>query len=288
MEVRVINHGVDSLTTIVFYSDEKAGLNTASVIVSGKTDAVVFDCQFSLANGHRVLAEIIETGKRLTTIYVSHAHPDHYFGLQPIVEAFPEARVVAVAAVAKVINKSFIDKIEQWEELLGVTNVPRKEIPIEILTENYFELEGHKIEIMTKLMGDMKYNTAVWIPSIKTLYASDVLWNQSHVFTCEVTPEGRKQWIRDIEDLEKLGAEVIIPGHKNPGLSLDTSSYSFTKEYLIATDEELAKTEDEAWFYYAMLRRFPDAGNIVFCPFMNTKVLRGGMPWDWNDDNEDE
>ena len=54
-------------------------------------------------------------------------------------------------------------------------------------------------------MGDMKYNTVVWIPSIKTLYGSDVLFNQAHPFTCEVTAEERQQWIQDIERLENDG-----------------------------------------------------------------------------------
>ena len=106
-------------------------------------------------------------------------------------------------------------------------------------------------------MGDLKYNTVVWIPSIKTLYGSDVLFNQAHPFTCEVTAEERQQWIKDIERLEKMGAEVIIPGHQKPGMPFDSSSFSFTKEYLIATEEELAKTKDAGAFYYAMANASP-------------------------------
>ncbi len=82
-------------------------------------------------------------------------------------------------------------------------------------------------------MGDMIDNTVVWIPSIGTLYGSDVLFNQAHPFTCEVTPEERLQWIRDIERLEKMNAEVIIPGHQKPGMPFDTSAYTFTKDYLV-------------------------------------------------------
>ena len=91
------------------------------------------------------------------------------------------------------------------------------------MSKNYFELEGKRLEIIPELMGDMKYNTAVWIPSIKTLFASDVLFNQAHPFTCEMTTEDRQQWIKDIERLEKMGAEVIIPGHQKPGMPFDDS-----------------------------------------------------------------
>jgi glyoxylase-like metal-dependent hydrolase (beta-lactamase superfamily II) len=282
MEVRINQHGPDLPATKVFFSDE-SGFEVASVIVTGKTDAVLIDAQWTLSNAHRVVAEILETGKYLKTIYVTHAHPDHYFGLGPIAGAFPEARVIALPSVARTINKQFFGKIEHWEATIGITNTPRKAVNIEPLTENHFELEGHRIEILPEIMGDLKYNTVVWIPSIKTLYGSDVLFNQAHPFTCEVTAEERMQWIRDIERLEALGAEVVIPGHQKPGMPFDYSSYNFTKDYLVATEEELLKTEDEAGFYYAMVKRFPDA-NLFVSNEMNAGFFKGGMDWNWRED----
>jgi glyoxylase-like metal-dependent hydrolase (beta-lactamase superfamily II) len=282
MEVRINKHGLNSLSTKVFFSDE-SGFEVASVIVTGEMDALLIDAQWTLSNAHRVVAEILETGKHLKTIYVTHAHPDHYFGLGPIAEAFPEAQVTALPSVARTINNQFFGKIEHWEETIGVTNVPRKVVNIEPLSEDYIELEGHRIEIIPEVMGDLKYNTVVWIPSVKTLYGSDVLFNQAHPFTCEVTTEERKQWIQDIERLEAMNAEVIIPGHQKPGMPFDSSSFSFTKDYLIATDEELSKTEDVAGFYYAMVKRFPDA-NLFISNEMNSSVFKGGMNWNWRED----
>ena len=74
MEGRINNHGSKLLSTKTFFSDEK-GLEVASVIVMGKTDAALLDAQWTLSNPHRVIAEITETGRQLKTIYVTHAHP---------------------------------------------------------------------------------------------------------------------------------------------------------------------------------------------------------------------
>jgi glyoxylase-like metal-dependent hydrolase (beta-lactamase superfamily II) len=282
MEIRINTHGPNSLATKVFFSDE-SGFEVASLIVTGKTDAVLIDAQWTLSNAHRVIAEILETGKYLKTIYITHAHPDHYFGLGTIAEAFPKARLIALPAVARTINNQFFGKIEHWENVIGPLNVCRKTADIESLKGNHFELEGKRIEIIPEVMGDLKHNTVVWIPAIKTLYGSDVLFNQAHPFTCEVTAEERKQWIRDIERLEKLGAEVIIPGHQKPGMPFDSSSFSFTKDYLVATDEELANTKDVAGFYYAMVKRFPEA-NLFISNEMNSQVFKGGMNWNWRED----
>ncbi len=282
MEVRTTNHGPKDLSTKVFFSDEK-GFEVASVIVTGKEKAVLIDAQWTLSNAHRVIAEIAETGKILETIYVTHAHPDHYFGLGVIAEAFPSARIVALPSVARTINKQFFGKLEHWEQVIGPTNVCRKAVNIEPLDQSYFELEGKRIEIIPEVIGDLKYNTVVWIPSIKTLYGSDVLFNQAHPFTCEVTAQERRQWIGDIERLEKMGAEVIIPGHQKPGMPFDSSSFTFTKDYLIATEEEIAKTKDEGCFFFAMVQHFPEA-NLFISNEMNAGVFKGGRNWNWKDE----
>jgi len=280
MEIRYTASGTNSLSTKVFFSDEK-GFAVASVIVMGKKDAILIDAQWTLSNAHRVVTEILETGKNLTTIYVTHAHPDHYFGVGTIAAAFPKARVVAIPSEAEVINKQFFGKIEHWEGVIGAHNVCRETTEIKALSENYLELEGQRLEIIPKIMGDMKYNTMVWIPSIKTLYASDVLFNQAHPFTCELTAEERKQWIADVDKIETYGADVIIPGHQNLGMQFDRSSLDFTREYIVATEEELAKQDSVAGFYHAMASRFPDANITGLSNGMNAAVFKGGLDWNW-------
>jgi glyoxylase-like metal-dependent hydrolase (beta-lactamase superfamily II) len=283
MEVRLDTHGTNTLATKTCFSDEK-GFEVASVIVMGKTDAVLIDAQWTLSNAHRVIAEITETGKKLTTIYITHAHPDHYFGLGVIAEEFPSARCIALPEVAGMINRQFFGKLDHWENVIGSTNVCRKTVNIEAMTDHYFELEGKRLEIIPRVMGDLKYNTVVWIPSIGTLYGSDVLFNQAHPFTCEVTPEERVQWIKDIEGLEAMEAKTIIPGHQKPGMPFDTSSFTFTKEYLVATEEEITRTGDEGNFYYAMCQRFPEA-NLFISNVMNAGVFKGGKDWNWREDD---
>ncbi|MDD5338074.1 MAG: MBL fold metallo-hydrolase [Dehalococcoidales bacterium] len=280
MEVRVNNHGHNELSTKTFFSDE-SGFAVASVIVMGKKDAALIDSQWSLSNGHRVAAEILETGLNLKYIYVTHAHPDHYFGLGPVTEAFPSAKVIALKSVAQTVNQQMFGKVDYWKPIIGITNTPTKAVNLEPMEHNYFELEGKRIEILPEIMGDLKYNTAVWIPSIKTLYGSDVLFNQAHPFTCEISAADRKQWIKDIERLQKLGAEVIIPGHQKPGMPFDNSSCEYTKEYLYATEEELAKQTTTEGFFYAMAMRYKDSILNFLSNEMNSAVFKGNRDWHW-------
>jgi glyoxylase-like metal-dependent hydrolase (beta-lactamase superfamily II) len=283
MEIRLNASYSNALATKVFFSDED-GFQVASTIVMGKTDAVLIDAQWTLSNAHRVIVEILETGKNLKTIYLTHAHPDHYFGVGAIASVFPKARVVAIPSEANIINKQFFGKMEIWESTIGSHNVCRQQVNVEALKENYLELEGHRLEIISKVMGDMRYNTMVWMPSIKTLYASDVLFNQAHPFTCELTKEERGQWIKDIDKIEKYGAETIIPGHQKPGMPFDKSSLDFTRDYIVATDEVLAKTDTAGAFFLEMNARFPNATLIMKSNEMNANVFKAGRDWHWREE----
>jgi len=283
MEIRLNASMTNALATKVFFSDE-AGFQVASVIVMGKKDAVLIDAQWTLSNAHRVIVELLETGKNLKTIYLTHAHPDHYFGVGAIAAVFPKARVVAIPSEANIINKQFFGKMEIWENTIGSHNVCRKQVNVEALKEDYLELEGHRLEIISKVMGDMKYNTMVWMPSIKTMYGSDVLFNQAHPFTCELTRGEREQWIKDIDKIEKYDVDTVIPGHQKPGMPFDKSSLDFTREYLVATEDVLAKTDTAAAFYYEMNARFPEATLIAKSNEMNANVFKAGRDWHWREE----
>jgi hypothetical protein len=80
-----------------------------------------------------------------------------------------------------------------------------------------------------------------------------------------------------------MSAEVIIPGHQKPGMPFDSSSCDFTRDYLLATEETLAKTHDVAGFYYVMVKLFPNA-NLFISNEMNAQVFKGGRKWNWRED----
>ena len=65
-------------------------------------------------------------------------------------------------------------------------------------------------------------------------------------------------------------------------MPFDSSSFDFTRDYLVATEEELARTKDVASFYYAMVKHFPEA-NLFISNEMNGNVFKGGMNWNWRE-----
>lgn len=283
MQVITTRHGAGKLATKVFVSSEDS-FNVTSVIVMGQKECILVDTQWTRANAHRVIAEILETGLKLKAIFCTHAHPDHYWGLGEISEAFPEAKCYAPKPVCTLYAHQYQPKLDEWENIIGSDNLCRRQCArLEPLEGDCLELEGEKLEVI-RCMGDLMWNTIVWIPSIRTVIGSDVIFNDAHPFTCEVNAEQRKLWYKDIEGIEALGAEVIIPGHMREGTALDGSALDFMRRYLIATEEEIAAAATPGEFYYHMAKRFPTASLNLLSNEMNAEVFKGGRNWNWNED----
>src|SRR5687768_2585666 len=90
----------ESKLTTTVYTGSAAGFLANSTLVAGERDAILIDAQFTLADAHRLVAMILESKKTLTAVYVTHFHPDHYFGLGVIQQAFPKAKLIALPGAA--------------------------------------------------------------------------------------------------------------------------------------------------------------------------------------------
>lgn len=80
------------------------------MIVSGPTEAVLIDGGFTFPHGDEIARAIRASGKTLTTIYISQSDPDYYFGLKPLVAAFPEARVLAAPKGSAALKAAMQDR----------------------------------------------------------------------------------------------------------------------------------------------------------------------------------
>jgi glyoxylase-like metal-dependent hydrolase (beta-lactamase superfamily II) len=65
---------------------------TSVSLISGERDAVLIDAVLTPEDAGWVKEWIRATGKNLTTIYITHGHGDHFFGLNTLLAAFPDAR----------------------------------------------------------------------------------------------------------------------------------------------------------------------------------------------------
>lgn len=92
------------------------------------------------------------------------------------------------------------------------------------------------------------------------------------------TAEGRAAWVRTLDAMVARKPAVVVPGHMAPSAAIDASAIRYTRDYLVAFEEELAKAADSAALIAAMTRRYPDAGMGVALQ-IGAKVAKGEMKW---------
>jgi len=255
-------------------------LYTSITLIKGEKGAVLVDAPFTRADAHRVVAWILESGRTLEAVYVTHDHPDHFFSMEVITQAFPNARVVSAPQVVEDIWKSIPMKIKRWSPMLG-SNGPRYPTAPAPLEGGVLMLEGERIEVIGPLQGDHVHCTAIYVPSAKTLIAGDLLFNEMHLWLGESPAASRKAWAASVERLAALGATRVIAGHKKPGLPDDTSAIAYTRNYLARFEKAVGESKNSAELRAKVTAAFP--ATIDWNDFLLSNSSRVAMgedpPW---------
>lgn len=250
-------HAETRLTATVF-TGSPAGFLVDSTLVAGDKDAILIDAQFDLADAHRLVATILESKKNLTTVYITHFHPDHYFGLAVIQQAFPKAKLVALPAAVDEIKQTWQDKVKQWAPLYGDLVTSQPALPV-ALAGTTLTLEGQTLEIHGGVQGDAADNSYVWIPSIKTIVAGDIVYRGVHAWTRETNAAQRQAWRKTLDELAALKPTTVIAGHKDPKLKDDAGGIDATRAYLEVFDAAVASSKTSAEAQKKVKAKFPGA-----------------------------
>ena len=123
---------------------------TGSVtLIYGERDAVLVDTFLSEEHAKELVDWVVESGKNLTTVYVTHAHGDHFFGLKHLLDKFPNARVIATATiVAAIQNQIKPDFLKSFWEPRFPGQLPSQLLASEVLDGDTFYLEGEELKVI--------------------------------------------------------------------------------------------------------------------------------------------
>jgi glyoxylase-like metal-dependent hydrolase (beta-lactamase superfamily II) len=202
-----------SKLTYQTFTANQAGFSVNSHLIKGVKNAILVDAQFTRSQARKVISSIKETGLNLQSIYITQGHPDHHFGLELIIAAFPKAEVVARPEVIQMIKETSPGKIAYWkpiykEELTGEFLVPSS------ITKHALTLEGKEIQIIDLGTGESAHDTALYVPSTKTLITGDAAFGGVHFWLADGHASDAKS---NLEELKKLDVNKVLTGHGNNG-----------------------------------------------------------------------
>src|SRR5258707_14284943 len=189
----------------------------SSTLISGKRDAVLVDTFISVEQADILVDWVAASGKNLTTIYVTHGHGDHFFGIGALQDRFPNAKALATPDVVKSMRQQASPEyVSNFWNARYPGQIPERLVIAEELKGNVIQLEGRDLVVVEVGHTDTEHTTCLHVPSAGLVVAGDAAYNDVHLYLAESNAQTRRDWIRALDIIETLNARALIAGHKNP------------------------------------------------------------------------
>ncbi|MER7692723.1 MBL fold metallo-hydrolase [Streptomyces sp. NPDC097610] len=234
----------------------------ATTLIYGEHDAVLVDPPFTTDTTREVLARVEETGRNITEIYVTHGHGDHWLGAPVLLERFPDAVVRATAGTkAHMAGLATPESRGPFWDVLFPGQIPTATVDVQVVGEEGLNLEGHALIPVEVGHSDSDDTTVLWVPSLKLAVAGDVVYNGVHLALAEFADGGGGAWRRALGQVEALGADFVVAGHKDPSRADDPADIGRTRRYLDDADRLLRGSPTPMEFFEGMLSLHPERIN---------------------------
>jgi glyoxylase-like metal-dependent hydrolase (beta-lactamase superfamily II) len=264
---------------------DSMSFNVIATLVIGPTEVLLWDTQYHLADARRLADRIAATGKRLTAVVISHPDHDHFAGAAVIVERFPGTPVYmtpkALEEYKRTAPPAFSGEKSRSPQIFADSIVTPQPLPSLQLT-----VDGERVEVIPDLMGDVitSVNSVLWIPSISTVLASDVLFNDVHAWLGSSDTTSRKAWRASIARIASLKPKVVVAGHKKHVSAPDSPDVLATMDRYLADFDALRKSSANGpALFQAMKAKYPNHAVAMLLRFGAQSAFSGPPPGVFDD-----
>jgi glyoxylase-like metal-dependent hydrolase (beta-lactamase superfamily II) len=247
----------------------------AATLIYGKKDAVLVDAYMTVKQADALADWVAASGKNLTTIYITHGHGDHWFGIGSVLERFPNARAVASPDVVRVMRQhASPDILEKVWKAGFPGQIPDRIVIAEELKGNVINLEGHDLVAVELGHTDTDYTTCLNVPSIGLVVAGDAVYNDVHLYLAESNAKSRQEWIAALDKIESLHPRVVIASHKRPDNDDNPRIIEETRQYIRDFDRLAEKATTAQELYDKMLEIYPNRVNPGWALWSSARAVK--------------
>ena len=213
---------------------------TSATLVCGEQHAVLIDGLTTKEHAAALVDWIDDRGLTLQTIYVTHGHGDHFFGLGPLVARHPGVRVVALPEVVDRMREQTSPEVYEslWRPLFG-EQIPEEIVIAQPLDGNRIDLEGHSLFVHRAGHTDRADTTFVHVPDLDLVVAGDIVYNGVFPFTVDTDRSTRDEWRQALVDIAACKPAYVVAGHKAPTADDDPRHIAETRRFLDDFDAAL-------------------------------------------------
>jgi len=246
----------------------------AATLIHGERDAVLVDA-FMTVEQANALADWVETKARnVTTVYITHGHGDHWFGLGTLLERFPNARAVATSGTVAMMRLNASPEVLSLWKASFPGQIPDRLVIAEELEGHVLHLEGHELLAVELGHTDTEHTTCLHVPSVGLVVAGDAAYNDVHLYLVESNPQARKDWIRALDTIESLQPRAVVASHKRPENDDSPRSIEETRRYIRDFDRLAETTTTAQELYDRMLELYPNRVNAGWALWSSARAVK--------------
>ena len=222
---------------------------TATHVIEGLKESIVIDGQLVVWYAKAFRDYIDRLGKPIGRVYLSHDHPDHFFGLSA---AFGDAPMYALPETIRSLaeNGEAIRKAQY--ERFG-SGVPESVvIPAYPVTPGEEIVDGIRLRFEHVADAEVKHQLVIKLPDLGVAVLQDLLYSGGHVYIESLDLDN---WIDYLKDLIASDYELFLPGHGEPTDKNELMANISYMEHAIRFAKQHAS--DMAGYKSALLAAFP-------------------------------
>jgi glyoxylase-like metal-dependent hydrolase (beta-lactamase superfamily II) len=239
-----------------------AWVTNTVTLIHGERNAVLVDTFLSAQHSRELVDWVVESAKNLVTIYVTHAHGDHCFGLKLLLDRFPNAKALATAPVVAAIQDQIKpDVVRSFWEPRFPGQLPSQLVAPEALDGDTFHLEAQALKVVELGHTDTSHSTALHVPSIGLVISGDCVYNNTHLYLAECDEKARKEWLQALDRVEALHPKAVVAGHGVLDPDSSPRHIEETRRYIHDFNACVASTSTPLELYEKMLSLHPNRVN---------------------------
>lgn len=251
-------------------------------LIYSTREAVLVDTPITIKQTEELIEWInkVAPNRKLSYIYITHGHGDHFFGIPVLLKQFPEAVPIATLGTIKHMEQQIEEQAfnSRWESIFPA-QIYRPFTLAKPLLGNQFMLENRwHFQAIECGHSDTYDSTILWVPSLRLAVCGDVVYGNVHQMLLEAnTKAKREEWIRAIEKVEVLNPAYVVPGHRQAEEADGVWHLPSTKKYIEDFGrvlEEHPEPKDSQEVFARMLKLYPDRFNPGALRLSSTGVFK--------------
>lgn len=191
------------------YLADPKGAMVTSHIIEGTSSLVVVDGQFQPHAALELKTYVESLGKPVRRLIVSHAHPDHWFGIHH----FRKMGVHTGPVTAKFLKENAANLVAERKADSSAPEVAGT------IADGSETIDGIALRYRLVLNTEAPEILVVEVPAVGAAIVQDIVYNKVHA----VVSRQIDTWVGVLKDLEKRGADapLILAGHGEPARPSD-------------------------------------------------------------------